>query len=247
MKTISSEGIKNDIQNRKELVTIGFYSSIFVAVSTIITFGFAMIAIPPAGPYCPANCMDYPFLNLLKYYPRDYLWMYCSIFQLIGYVVFTVAILFQTNNSKTIFSFLGLCFAVMAVLILMSDYFVQFTVVPISVRNNELEGIPILTQYNGHGIFIALEELGYILMSLSMLFLSLTFSLKNKIELSIRIFFTLSFLGTFLSFVFYVFKYGIDKSYRFEVATITINFLVLIINGILLSIYFHKKKKELLE
>jgi hypothetical protein len=25
---------------------------------TIITFGLAMIATPPSGPFCPANCMD---------------------------------------------------------------------------------------------------------------------------------------------------------------------------------------------
>jgi hypothetical protein len=244
MKTLSSESITNDIKSQKELMLFGFYSSIFVTISTIITFGFAIIAIPPAGPYCPSNCMDYPFLNLLKYYPRDYLWIYCSIFQLIGYLIFTGAILFQTDNLKKFYSFLGLCFAVMAVTILISDYFVQFAVVPISVKNNELEGIPILTQYNGHGIFIALEELGYILLSLSMLFVSFIFSIKNRIELSIRLFFTLSFFGTLLSFTFYIIKYGIDRSYRFEVVTITINFLVMIINGILLSIYFLKKRKE---
>lgn len=33
--------------------------------------------------------------------------------------------------------------------------------------HGETEGITLLTQYNAHGIFIALEELGYLLMSLS--------------------------------------------------------------------------------
>jgi hypothetical protein len=244
MKIISSDSEINDIKGCKQLLLIGFCTSLFVAISTIITFGFAMIAIPPAGPYCPSNCMDYPFLNLLKYYPRDYLWMYCAIFQLIGYLILTVVILFHTDNLKKFYGFLGFSFAGMAVLILMADYFVQFAVVPISVRNNELEGIAILTQYNGHGIFIALEELGYSLMSLSMLFISLVFSIKNKLEKSIRLFFMLSFLGMLFSFTFYVIKYGIDRSYLYEVAAITINFLVLIINGILLSIYFLKKRKE---
>jgi hypothetical protein len=244
METLTPQNIINDTLSYKKSMLLGLYSSVFLSISTIITFGFAMIAIPPAGPYCPSNCMDYPFLNLLKYYPRDYMWMYCAIFQLIGYVIFTVAFLFQTDSRKKIYSFTGLCFAVMAAIILLSDYFVQFAVIPISVKNNELEGIAILTQYNGHGIFIALEELGYMLMSLSMLFISFCFSIKKRLELFIRTFFTMSFLVTLLSLTFYVLKYGINRSYRFEVATITVNFLVLIINGILLSIYFLKKRKE---
>lgn len=247
METTNFNIAINDIHNRKKIMLQGFYISLFVAISTIITFGFAMIAIPPAGPYCPSNCMEYPFLNLLKYYPRDYLWMYCAIFQLTGFLILTVVILFHADNSKRLYSFLGVCFAGMAVLTLMADYFVQFAVVPISVKKNELEGIAILTQYNGHGIFIALEELGYTLMSLSMFFISLLFSMKNKIELSIRVLFVVSFIGTLLTFTFYVFKFGIDRSYRFEVATITVNFLVLIINGILLSIYFLRKRKEIEE
>ena len=36
--------------------------------------------------------------------------------------------------------------------------------------NGETDGIALLTQYNGHGIFIAMEELGYITMSISFLF-----------------------------------------------------------------------------
>ena len=242
MQIISSDSEIITTQTPKGLLLFGFYSSLFVAISTIITFGFAMIAIPPAGPNCPSNCMEYPFLDLLKYYPRDYLWMYCAVFMLVGYLILTVVLLFQTDLFRKIYSFLGFCFAFMAVLILISDYFVQFAVVPISVRKSELEGIAILTQYNGHGIFIALEELGYSLMSISMLFLSFVFSIKRKLELSIRIVFTLSFLGSLISFVFYVIKYGIDRSYLFEVATITINFLVLITIGILLSIYFLKKR-----
>src|SRR4030067_298612 len=58
-------------------------------------------------------------------------------------------------------------FAIMAALILAGDYFIQFSVVPVSLMSGETEGITLLTQYNAHGIFIVLEELGYLLMSLS--------------------------------------------------------------------------------
>ncbi len=32
---------------------------------------------------------------------------------------------------------------------------------------NETEGIPLMTQYNEHGIFIAMAELGFVLMSVA--------------------------------------------------------------------------------
>ena len=38
----------------------GFYASLSLAILTFITFGFALMAIPPAGPYYPGDCMSYP-------------------------------------------------------------------------------------------------------------------------------------------------------------------------------------------
>jgi hypothetical protein len=41
-----------------------------------------------------------------------------------------------------------------------------------SLMNGQAQGIALLTQYNPYGVFIVLEELGYLLMSLSFLFLA---------------------------------------------------------------------------
>jgi hypothetical protein len=59
-----------------------------------------MTAIPPAGPYCPDNCMEYPFPDILLYYPRDYFWMYIAIFQLFAFVIFIVTIHFTVECCK---------------------------------------------------------------------------------------------------------------------------------------------------
>ena len=50
----------------------------------------------------------------------------------------------------------------------------------------ETEGIALISQYNGHGIFIAMEELGYIIMGLSFLFLTPVFNRINRLERTIR-------------------------------------------------------------
>ena len=38
----------------------GFYSAIFTAVITMITFGFAITAIPISGENCVEGCVKYP-------------------------------------------------------------------------------------------------------------------------------------------------------------------------------------------
>ena len=223
------------------LMKFGLYSSISLTILIIITFGLAIIAIPPAGPNCPGNCMDYPFRDLLTYYPRDYNWMYAAIFQFFAFIIFVISIHFNAPAEKKIFSFIGVAFALISTTVLLADYFIQFAVVPISMMKGETEGIALITQYNGHGIFIALEELGYILMSISLFFLSPVFSSINRLDKSIRWLLFLPFILNIIAFVLYSFKYGLDRNYRFEVASISINWLFMIAIGILISVFFKRK------
>lgn len=224
---------------------VGLYSSCSLTILTMITFGFAMIAIPPAGPYCPGNCMSYPYPDILTYYPRDYYWMYCAVFQLVAYVIFMIANHVVAPLEKRIFSFISIAFAVMSTTILLADYVLQFAVVPISVMKGETAGIPLLTQYNGHGIFIVLEELGYILMSLAFIFLAPIFAMKSRLERAIRWILVLPFVVTVCAFVGYSIKFGLDRDYRFEVATLTINWVAMILVGILISAFFKRKMNKI--
>ncbi|MFC2112678.1 hypothetical protein ACFLTA_05360 [Bacteroidota bacterium] len=226
--------------SKNELV-FGLYSTLSLVILTIITWGIAMIAVPPAGPYCSGDCMSYPFPDILMYYPRDYYWMYVSIFQLFAYLVFIVSNHFIAPIEKKLFSFISVAFALISAIVLLVAYFVQFSVVPVSVMNGETDGIALITQYNGHGIFIALEDLGYITMSISFFFLAFIFSMNNRLAKTIRLILLMSFLLTVVSFVYYTIKFGIDRSYRFEVAAITINWLATIIAGILILIFFKNK------
>ena len=151
-------------ESQKNYLTFGYYSSFLLSILTIITFGFAMTAIPPVGPYCPDNCMEYPFPDILLYYPRDYYWMYLAVFQLFAFVIFIVTNHFIVNASKKLYTFLSISFTLISSTVLLIAYFTQFSVVPISVMKGETEGIALLTQYNEHGLFIGMEELGYITM-----------------------------------------------------------------------------------
>lgn len=229
------------MSTEKTLLKFGLYSSLSLTILTVITWGFAMMAVPPAGPYCPDNCMSYPFSELLSYYPRDYLWMYLAIFQLFAFLIFIISNHFIAPIEKKLFSFVSVAFALISVIVLLIAYFVQFSVVPMSMMKGETDGIALITQYNGHGIFIAMEELGFITMSISFVFLAFIFSLKNRLEKSIRLILIISFSLVVLSFVYYSIKYGIDRSYRFEVAAITINWMATISTGVLISLFIKKR------
>ena len=160
-------------------------------------------------------------------------------------MIFIISNHFTTQNENKLFSFLSIAFAVITATVLLIVYFVQFSVVPISVMNGETDGVALLTQYNDHGIFIAMEELGYITMSISFLFLAFIFTNKTRLEKSLRIILILGFIFTVFSFVFYSVNFGIDRSYRFEVAAISINWITTITTGILVSIFMRKRLKKI--
>jgi hypothetical protein len=57
--------------NNTNVLRFGFYSALLIAILTLITFSLGMMAVPPAGPYCPGDCIEYPYLNSLSHYPMN--------------------------------------------------------------------------------------------------------------------------------------------------------------------------------
>jgi hypothetical protein len=228
---------------RKTSNLVGFYSAILTVVLTLVTFGFAMIAVPISGANCPAGCVEYPYLDTIPQFPRDYVWMYLAMVMLLSYLILMVSIHFYASEEKKIFSQIGLALSMITTLILLANYFVQFSVIPISLMSGETEGITLLTQYNPHGIFIALEELGYLTMSLSFLFMAPVFVNKNRLEFVVRWIFMISFVLVVAFFILISINYGLDRQDRFEVLVLSINWLVLIVNGILLGVVFRRQSE----
>ncbi len=151
---------------------------------------------------------------------------------------------FQAAEQHRIFSQIGLSFAIITAVILLGDYFMQFSIVPISLQNGETEGIALLTQYNSHGIFVVLEELGYLTMSLSFLCMAPVFTSRERLESAIRWVFMAGFILVIVSLVMISINYGLDRKDRFEVLSLSIDWFVLIINGVLLSIVLRRHLKQ---
>jgi uncharacterized membrane protein len=102
-----------------------------------------------------------------------------------------------------------------------------------------------LIQYNSHGVFLALEELGYLMMSLSFLFIGIALSNRSRLESVIRWIFMIGFVLVLLSLAVVSISHGLDRLDRFEVLVISIDWLILIVNGVLLSTMFRGQRMNI--
>ena len=115
----------------------GYYSSIFLSIITLVTFGFAITAVPISGAFCLKDCIEYPYLDTLSQFPKDYLWMFLAIILVLTYLINIISVHSFVAINKKIFSRIALSFALVSSVILLSCYFIQFTVIPASLINGE--------------------------------------------------------------------------------------------------------------
>jgi len=227
-------------KNRSGLAQFGYYISLFTAVITIITFGIAICTPPLSGPFCKSGCFEYPYHEIISRFPRDYFWMFPAIILSFSYMLMMISVHKAVLPEKSVFSLAGVAFAVISTLILSVDYFVQVSFIQPSLLAGETEGIAMISQFNPHGLFIILEEMGFITMNISFIFLAPALTSSTRIERSLRLSFIIGFSLMLLSFAALVLIYGINREYRFEVIIISITWIELIIVSILFSKYFKK-------
>ena len=222
----------------KTASSVGFYAAILTTLLTVVTFIIAFNTPPLSGPGCTAGCFTYPYSDIASRFPRDYFWMYPSILLSLVYYVLMVAIHYFAPADKKVFSQIGMSFALISTATIVIDYFLQLSFIQPSVVLGETDGIALLSQFNPHGVFIVLEEIGFLMMSLSMLCMAPAIVGNTKVEKAIRWLFVACFTLNAIALSLYTVFYGIHREYRFELATISINWLTLITSGVLLSIMF---------
>lgn len=222
---------------------LGFYSGVATAVVTVVAFGFAIIAIPVSGAMCTQNCHAYPYNDTAAQWPHDFLWMPIAMLAIVAFVALMVSIHLGASVARKPISLLGLGFALISAAVLLIDYYLQFTVVPSSLAANETEGLALLTMYNPNGIFIALEELGYLVMAVSFLCVAPIFA-GSRLELAVRWIFGLAFAACVAATVLIAATSGLDRQDRLEIALLSICWLTMIVNGALLAVVFRRRGKE---
>jgi hypothetical protein len=231
----------------KNVAKVGFYAALLTSLLTLVTWSIAFATPPLGGPYCTAGCYYYPYSDIASRFPRDYYWMYPAIVLALVFYILMVSIHYFAPVEKKIYSHIGMSFALIATAPLVIDYFLQVSVIQPSLLLGEADGIALLSQFNAHGVFIVLEEIGFFMMSLSMLFMVPVFAGAARSEKALRWIFIFCFALNVIAFTRYSIFYGLNREYRFEVATISINWLALIPTGILLSFIFRRELKASLE
>jgi hypothetical protein len=163
-----------------------FWIAIATAAVTV-SFVLALTAIP--------NDVPYPFTSaeIARQWPGDYLWMYPAMVLMLLFVALLAVIHEQAPQTRKPASLFSLCVGVVAAAVILIDYFIQVTVMQPSLEKRQYDGWALFTQYNPNGIFIALEELGYLLMTVSLVGLAPVFSAETRLSRAIRWLFVTSF------------------------------------------------------
>jgi hypothetical protein len=230
----------NERISMASLGSIGSRIAASTAVATLLTFAIAFLTPPLSGPFCVSDCFEYPYAGIAGRFPRDYYWMYPAQALMVLYVFLAACLHLRAADDRKAVTLPGLVFAAMASLILMAVYFVQVTVIQPSLLARETDGIALLSQYNPHGVFIALEELGYLMMSLSFPCLAAGLPGRGGMEKAARWALRAGFLLSVAALAGITAAYGVRREYRFEVAVIGIDMLVLLIVSTAAAIHFRR-------
>jgi hypothetical protein len=230
---------------RQSACRLGFWTSILTAVAAAAALGIAVTTAPArSGPFCMVDlvgsCITYPYTDVAAFVPIEYIWMYPAFLMALLFVVLVVCIHHYAAVDKQVFSQIALPFAVISATAHAINYFIQLAVVQPSLLKSEVEGLSLLSQYNPHGVFIALEDVGYLMMGVAFLFVAAVFSRREKLERTIRLLFITSSVLAIGSLILLALFYGSDLEYRYEVAAILIDWITLIVSGALLSVFFKR-------
>lgn len=217
---------------------LGRWIAPLLAVLAATAFALGVTTPPRSGPFCVSQCIAYPYNDVVQFVPRDYVWMLPGTLLLPLFVVLAGCIHASIGISRRVSSLVGLCLASIAAGIITLDYFTQFQVVVPSLLRGESGGLALFTQYNPHGFFIALEDLGYLMLSAAFLFVGAAFGNGTRLELAIRWTFIGAAMLAFACFAGMTWRFGFDVEYRFEVAIITITWTALVVAGVLLTFFF---------
>ena len=220
-----------------ELRRIGMWSAVATAVLSAAAFGVAATTPPRSGPFAaPGTAIAYPYSAAARYVPRDFFWMYLALAMMFAFVVLAACVRERATAGKLLGT-IGLGLALASLIVIAADYFIQLRTVQPSLVRGEADGLAILSQYNPHGVFIALEELGFLLAGISFCFLAFTLR-SSGLERWIRWVLLGSSILLIGSFVGMSAVFGLGIEYRFEVAAITIVWLTLTVVGVMFAFLF---------
>jgi hypothetical protein len=230
---------------RPDAARAGWWAGVLTSVASAAAWILVMVvpgAPPRSGANCtggPGTCLTYPYTDAAAYVPDDFLWMIPAF--LLGplLVVLLNSLLHDALGSHRPSARIALRLASAAAVVLMADYYVQFTTVQASlVRGETGGGLSLLSQYNPHGVFIALEDLGYATMLTALAAASLALPRTTRPERVLRRLLATTGTGGALLFPVLLAVLGRDLDYTYEVLAICVAWFTLLVAGLLAATIF---------
>jgi hypothetical protein len=230
------------------LSRFGFWSASLTATFAAVALGIGVTTPPRSGPFAaPGTALAYPFAETARFVPRDFLWMYPGVLMMLAFLMLAACVHERAaGDSRRFFGKIGLCLATVSFAVIAIDYLIQLQVVQPGLLAGEAADLALVSQYNPHGVFIALENLGLLVAAVSFLFLGLSLG-ASRLERVTRSVFFVAFGCAVVAFVGMWSYFGFDLDYFFEVTIIVIDWLALIAAGVLLAIVFRREEHARVE
>jgi hypothetical protein len=225
----------NGIDERSVTPRMVFWSALTTSVLALVAFVIAATTPPRTGPFAaPRSLIAYPFAAADRFVPADFIWMYPVLLMVLAYLFLSVCLRERASAGARVWGTFGLCLAVTSFAVLAIAYFSQIYAIQPALVAREAADVVALSQYNPHGFFIALENLGYLAMALSLGAFALTFA-GTRLQTATRWTLGLAAVIAVLALVVMSAVYGVGLEYRFEVAIITIDYFALVAGGALIA------------
>lgn len=225
-----------------EVALLGLWAAMLMTVGAAAGLLLGVTTPARSGPGCLSDCVTAPYTDIAAFVPRDYWWMYPVMVMVLCYVI-VVACVHQSNgHGGRVSSLLALAFAVIPATTASIAYGIQLMVVQPDLLKGELDGLSLWSMYNPHGLFIALENLTYLLIAVSFLFLGGALRRQGGVVRAARLVLLLGGAVSIAVFVALSAVLASDLEYLYEVTALSITWLTLGTTGVLLGIAFRRQR-----
>jgi hypothetical protein len=222
---------------------IGFPVALTLAGMAALGFVLGIATPPRSGPWCVGNCTQYPFADAARFFPRDYFWMAPGILLTPLFLILVACLYMCVPPRMKPWALISGFFAGIATALVTMDYFVQVLVVQPSLEHHEMDAVALWTQYNPRGLFIAIEDLGYLFLAVAFAFLVAALPAGIRPASAIRWTLGIAAAMVVVAFGGFAARFGVEMALPFELAVITVDWIALVVAGILLSVWFRRVEK----
>ncbi|SER97426.1 hypothetical protein SAMN05216199_1645 [Pedococcus cremeus] len=215
----------------------GVATAVTVVVAVVISAALAVTTPPRSGPYCSTGCLTRPWTDAASFVPRDYWWMYAMLVLLLAAVALAVTVHGLAADGRAMASHTGVLLGTAATTLLVADYGIQLAVVQPALLAGEGGDLVLWSQYNPHGLFIALEDVGYAVWGLAFVLLGSALAGRRR-GVAGAAGWTLLAGGalTLVALVACALAYRSALGYRFEVTALALTWLTLGASAVLVAV-----------